>query len=63
MPSTCPAATPPSPTPTPAPTPAPSPTRQLAQTGAPQPSGPPLLPIVLGVAVMALGWRLRRRAP
>jgi hypothetical protein len=62
LPSTCPAATATSPTPTLAPTPSPSPTRQLAQTGAPRPSGPPSLLLILGAMVMAFGWRLRRRA-
>jgi hypothetical protein len=53
MPSTCPAV----PTTTPAPTPAPP---QLATTGTP-PSPAPLLPAIVGVALVALGWRLRRR--
>lgn len=53
MPSTCPVATTPSPSPTPT-----SSTRQLAQTGAPLLPG---LPGMLGLAMVALGWRLRRR--
>jgi hypothetical protein len=53
MPSTCPASTTLSPSPTPAPA-----TRQLAQTGSPM---PPLVPGMLGLAMVALGWRLRRR--
>ncbi|MDQ6713846.1 MAG: terpene cyclase/mutase family protein [Candidatus Dormibacteraeota bacterium] len=56
MPSTCPSV----PTTTPAPTPTPPPP-QLAATGAP-PSPSPLLPTIAGLAVVALGWRLRRRA-
>ena len=64
MPSTCPpvpTATP-APMPTPAPTPAPTaPAPQLAATGA-APHPPPFLPIVAGIAMVALGWRLRRRA-
>jgi hypothetical protein len=51
MPSTCPSV------PTTAPTPAPP---QLATTGVP-PSPAPLLPAIVGVALAALGWRLRRR--
>ena len=60
MPSTCPAV--PTTTTTPASTPTPTPsTTQLATTGAP--SDPtPLLPMVAGLAMVALGWRLRRRA-
>jgi hypothetical protein len=64
MPSTCPPVSTPTPTPTPASTPTPTPTpstRQLATTGAP-PDPTPLLPIVAGIALVALGWRLRRRA-
>jgi hypothetical protein len=58
MPSTCPSV--PTTTPTPSPTAAP-PTTQLAATGnAPDPA--PLLPMVAGIAIVALGWRLRRRA-
>ncbi len=56
MPSTCPSV----PTTTPTPTAAP-PTTQLAATGAPA-DPTPLLPMVAGIAVVALGWRLRRRA-
>lgn len=56
MPSTCPSV----PTTTPAPTPTAS-TTQLATTGAP-PDRTPLLPMVAGFAIVALGWRLRRRA-
>jgi hypothetical protein len=62
MPSTCQAV--PSTTPTPASTPTPTPTpstTQLATTGAP-PDPTPLLPMVAGLAIVALGWRLRRRA-
>jgi len=56
MPSTCPSV----PTTTPAPTPIPT-VPQLATTGAaPHPS--PLLPMIAGIAMVALGWRLRRRA-
>ena len=51
MPSTCPSVS----TTAPAPTPAP-PTHRLAGTGA------PLLPMIAGIAMVALGWRLRRRA-
>jgi hypothetical protein len=58
MPSTCPSV--PTTTPTPASTPTPS-TTQLATTGAP-PDPTPLLPMVAGIAIVALGWRLRRRA-
>jgi hypothetical protein len=54
MPSTCPAV----PTSTPTPTPS---TTQLATTGTP-PDPTPLLPVVAGLAIVALGWRLRRRA-
>jgi len=54
MPSTCPSV----PTATPAPTPPPP---QLATTGAP-PSPAPLVPAMVGIAMVALGWRLRRRA-
>jgi len=53
MPSTCPASATPSPSSTPAPS-----TRQLAQTGSPM--LPPLAGM-LGLAMVALGWRLRRR--
>ena len=53
MPSTCPSV----PTTTATPTPAPP---QLATTGAPSSPGP-LLPAIVGVGLMALGWRLRRR--
>jgi len=58
MPSTCPpvAAT----TPTPRPTPVP-PAPQLAATGAP-PSPSPLVPAIAGIVMVALGWRLSRRA-
>lgn len=61
MPSTCPAAsatpTPtPTPVPTPTPTPAPTPSAsQLAQTGSP-PVG-----TLVGLVLIGLGWRLRRR--
>jgi len=55
LPSTCAAATTPSPSPSPVPA---SETRQLAQTGAPL---LPALPGMLGLAMVALGWRLRRR--
>ncbi|HVS06407.1 MAG TPA: prenyltransferase/squalene oxidase repeat-containing protein [Candidatus Dormibacteraeota bacterium] len=54
MPSTCPAVPITTPTPTPS-------TTQLATTGAP-PDPTPLLPMVAGLAIVALGWRLRRRA-
>jgi hypothetical protein len=60
MPSTCPPVSTPTPTPASTPTPTPS-TTQLATTGAP-PDPTPLLPIVAGIALLALGWRLRRRA-
>jgi hypothetical protein len=60
MPSTCPSV--PTTTPTPAATATPTPsTTQLATTGAP-PDPTPLLPMVAGLAIVALGWRLRRRA-
>jgi hypothetical protein len=52
MPTTCP--------PVPALTPAPT-TPQLAATGAP-PNPAPLLPLIAGIAMVALGWRLHRRA-
>jgi hypothetical protein len=52
MPSTCPAS---SPAPQPTPTPTASGTGQLAQTGSPP------LALFLGFALVALGWRLRRR--
>jgi hypothetical protein len=58
MPSTCPSV--PTTTPTPTATTAP-PAPQLAATGAP-PDPTPLLPMVAGMAMVALGWRLRRRA-
>lgn len=50
MPSTCPASSP-----SPQPTPTASGTGQLAQTGSPP------LGLFLGLALVALGWRLRRR--
>ena len=56
MPSACPSV--PTTTPTPTPTPPPP---QLATTGSP-PSPAPLLPALVGIAMVALGWRLRRRA-
>jgi hypothetical protein len=59
MPSTCPSVPTATPAPTPAATPAP-PAQQLAATGA-QPQPEPLLPVVAGIAIVALGWRLRRR--
>lgn len=59
MPSSCPPV--PTTTPTPASTPTPSPsTTQLATTGTPPDPTPPL-PMVAGLAMVALGWRLRRR--
>ena len=54
MPSTCPA-TAASPTPTPAPSGTPG-TGQLAQTGSPPIAG------LIGIVLIGLGWRLRRRA-
>jgi hypothetical protein len=57
MPATCPTvATTPTPSPTAAPT-----VPQLPATGAP-PAPTPLLAAIAGFALMALGWRLRRRA-
>jgi len=56
MPTTCPSVT----TTTPAPTAAPT-VPQLPATGAP-PAPTPLVPAIVGLALVALGWRLRRRA-
>ena len=54
MPTSCPSAA----TTTPSPTPAAS-ASQLPATGSPPP--PPLLAVITGIAMVALGWRLRRR--
>ena len=58
MPLTCPSV--PTSTPTPSPTATP-PTPQLAATGKALDPAPPLA-MVAGIAMLALGWRLRRRA-
>jgi hypothetical protein len=56
MPTTCPSVATTTPSPTPAPTVA-----QLPATGAPPPAMP-LFAAMAGLALVALGWRLRRRA-
>jgi len=56
MPTTCPSVTTTTPSPTAAPT-----VPQLPATGAP-PAPAPLVPAIVGFALVAVGWRLRRRA-
>ena len=56
MPTTCPSVTTTTPSPTAAPT-----VPQLPATGTP-PTPMPLIPAIVGFALVALGWRLRRRA-
>jgi len=59
MPSTCPATTTASASPSPSPS-APS-TAHLAQTGARPAPNMPVLPVLLGLLLVMLGWRLKRR--
>ena len=59
MPSSCPATTTASASPSPSPSP-PS-TAHLAQTGARPASSMPVLPLLLGLLLVMLGWRLKRR--